>query len=68
MENCLDEDPELRANIGAFMEIGRDRNRLVHQDYGSFTLEKTAEEIYSAYLQAHQFVEMVPDCLRRFEA
>ena len=29
--------------IEAFLEIGRERNRLVHQNFGTFTLEKTFE-------------------------
>ncbi|WP_353046215.1 HEPN domain-containing protein [Mesorhizobium sp. M1380] len=43
----------------AFLEIGRDRNRLVHQDFGSFTVEKTTSEIYDQYKKARGFVEMV---------
>ena len=35
-------EAQLDESIRAFLEIGRERNRLVHQNYGMFTLEKTA--------------------------
>jgi len=50
----LDED--LVENIRAFMEIGRERNSLVHSDYASYLINKTPEEIYILYQKANQFV------------
>lgn len=50
--------------IKAFMELGRERNRLVHQDFGTFTLEKTTEEIYQLYRTALSFVQCIPNKLR----
>ena len=41
------------------MEIGRDRNRMVHDDFGSFSLEKTSEEIYETYRIGSRFVDWV---------
>jgi RiboL-PSP-HEPN len=52
------------ACISAFLEIGRERNRLVHQNYGAFALEKTAEELYVLYKSANDFVERIPQVLR----
>lgn len=49
--------------VQAFLEIGRERNRIVHQDYGAISLEKTAEEIYALYQKAEQFVEQLPRLL-----
>lgn len=57
-------DENIAKSIAAFLEIGRDRNRLVHQDYGSFYLEKTAEEIFALYVSAMIFVEFLPKALR----
>jgi hypothetical protein len=37
----------LAEAVEAFMAIGSERNRLVHQDYASFPVEKTLDEIYS---------------------
>lgn len=53
-------DPAVRA----FMELGRSRNLLVHGNYGAFSLEKTASEIYDSYKLALRFVEAVPALLR----
>ena len=66
MKRIVDNDDELSASIVAFMEIGRERNRLVHQDFASFTLEKTSTEIYDAYRRATMFVEWFPRELRRY--
>ena len=52
----------------AFMEIGRDRNRLVHQNFGSFSLEKTSSEIYDAFRLATKFVDWFPDALREYSS
>ncbi len=56
----------LEESIQAFLELGSDRNRLVHQDFGSFTLEKTTSDIYSLYEKAAIFIEAVPEALRDF--
>ena len=57
---------DIETSIRAFLEIGHERNRLVHGDYGSFSLEKTSEEIYKLYSDAKAFVEWFPDELNRF--
>lgn len=60
----LKNDEQLNSSIKAFLEIGRDRNRLVHQDFGTFTLEKTSDEIYELYKTALVFVDNIPIKLR----
>ena len=67
MERHVAADADLRTAVSSFVEIGRDRNRLIHQDYGSFLLEKTADEIYDAYTRALIFVDGMPTFLRRYE-
>ena len=62
------EDEELSTSIAAFMEIGRERNRLVHQDFASLGLEKTSTEVYDLYGAAAQFVAWVPSRLEEFES
>lgn len=59
MAQVLSANSTLEESVKAFMEIGRDRNRIVHQDYGTIYVEKTAEEIYSSYKKAVVFVDMV---------
>lgn len=66
MKKQVRENDDLQRCMRSFLEVGRERNRLVHQDFGSFTLEKTAEEIYQLYRDALQFVDVIPVSLRRF--
>lgn len=56
----INADEEIGNSIRAFMEIGRERNLLVHSDYASHFIDKTPDEIYSLYLAANRFVELVP--------
>lgn len=57
-------DENLAGSIKAFIEIGLERNRLVHQNFGTFTLEKTAEEIFALYKNAVGFLDVIPNKLR----
>jgi len=66
MKQKVDDDPNLDSAIKAFMSIGLERNRLVHQDFGNFVLEKTAADIYEQYRIALKFVEAVPKCIEEF--
>ena len=58
---------QLQLSIKAFLEVGRDRNRLVHQNFASFVLEKTAAEIFELYERALYFVDLIPTRLRQTE-
>ena len=58
MEELSRADEALRKSIKDFMEVGRDRNRLIHQDFATFPLEKTTDEIYQQYKSALVFVEL----------
>jgi hypothetical protein len=54
----------LDASVQAFMELGRSRNLLVHENFASFSLEKTASELFASYKTALRFVEAIPEFLR----
>ncbi len=66
MDNEIKNDAQLSEAIRAFIELGRTRNQLVHQNFATFPLEKTAEEIYNLYKNALLFVESLPNKLRKF--
>lgn len=66
MTDIVKQDQHIAKSISDFIEIGRERNRLVHQDYGSFFLEKSAEEIFGSYVSGMVFVDFVPKALRDF--
>lgn len=55
---------DMQSAVKAFLEVGNERNKLVHQDYATFPMEKTLEEIYSLYLAALLFVEALPSELQ----
>ena len=55
---------DLQSSIRAFLEVGNERNKLVHQDYATFPMEKTLEEIYRLYQRALPFIECLPNALR----
>ncbi len=66
MDRRVREEEEYRQAIRAFLELGNDRNRLVHQDFGTYPLEKTSEEIYSHYRKARLFVESLESCFDEY--
>lgn len=64
MQSRVENDDQLERAIKAFLEIGRERNRLVHQDFGTFPIEKTAQEIYELYQTAIIFIDTLSTQLR----
>jgi hypothetical protein len=58
---------QLHSSIEAFLEIGRERNKMVHQDYATFFLSKTLDEIYGLYQTALPFVDALPAALEEFD-
>ena len=68
MADRLKAREELGLSVKAFLELGNERNKLVHQDYASFALEKTMEEIYTLYKNSLLFVEDLPVALRECDA
>ena len=56
MSNRVQADHAYEKAVQAFLELGRERDRLVHQDFGTFPLEKTSEEIFGLYREACLFV------------
>lgn len=54
---------DLEESVRLFLEIGRERNRMVHQDFGQYELEKTAEEIHCSHGKAKLFVTELRDSL-----
>jgi len=67
-KKIVKEDEELASSIKAFLEIGSERNRLVHQNFGQFALEKDVTEIFDLYKKARIFVESIGPMLDNFSA
>lgn len=68
MSKRVKESDSLRSSVLAFLEVGNERNKLVHQDYATFAMEKTLDEIYQLYRNALPFVESLPSALRESDA
>ena len=66
MDKRIKSDEGLDRSIVDFLEIGRERNRLVHENFATFELTKTVEEIHTSYLSALNFVNLVPIEMRKF--
>ena len=47
----------------AFLTIGRERNRLVHQNYIEVQINDTFEEIFAKYEKAFDFVDLITQLL-----
>ena len=60
----LGNDDSISQSIQAFMELGRRRNELVHENYALFPLNKTVEEVYELYEKAYIFVDSFPNHMR----
>ena len=58
---------QMQESIRAFLAVGCERNKLVHQDYATFAMEKTLDEIYDLYKKALLFIETLPRSLREID-
>lgn len=61
------EDPKLDFAIKSFLEIGQERNKMVHQNFAEVVIDKTAEEIYIRYKNSLYFIETVKNELIKRE-
>lgn len=68
MKAKLKEREELATSIRNFLELGNLRNQLVHQNFATFEIEKTPEEIFALYRSARAFVESIGSLLTEHAA
>ncbi|MFN3506281.1 MAG: HEPN domain-containing protein [Allorhizobium sp.] len=66
MSGVVSKDEDLKNAIKAFLELGNERNKLVHSDYASYLINKTPDEIHALYLLGLQFVERIGVELRAY--
>lgn len=59
MTTRVKEDEKLNSSIKAFLEIGQERNKMVHQNFAEIVIDKTAEEIYTLYKEAILFINTI---------
>jgi len=61
------DDANLEASIKSFLEIGQERNKMVHQNFAEVVIDKTAEEIYKLYQSSLYFIKTVKNELIKKE-
>ncbi|MBP1157668.1 MULTISPECIES: HEPN domain-containing protein [unclassified Paenibacillus] len=59
MKELIRNNPKIDEAVKAFLEIGNERNKLVHGNFAIYKLEKTLEEIYSLSKVAELFLEFL---------
>jgi hypothetical protein len=58
-------DESLNQSIKAFLELGGERNKIVHQNFASYNVNKTIEEIFNSYITACYFIERIERYLKQ---
>jgi hypothetical protein len=53
------DDPKLVISIKSFLEIGQERNKMVHQNFAEIVIDKTADEIYKLYQTSLYFISII---------
>lgn len=66
MREEIQQDAELNAAIRAFLDLGKERNSIVHFGFAETSLQKTADEVYEAYQMGMKFVDALPVKYREF--
>lgn len=66
MKDRVKNEDYLNESIQAFLELGSDRNKIIHGDYLNCTYDKTICEVFSLFKSAKHFVELFPEILLEF--
>ncbi len=57
----IKKDPELTQNIKDFLAVGNERNKMVHENFLEYKLDKTFEEIVNLHKSAIKFIEYIKE-------
>ena len=55
--DAIASEPHLPEGMKAFLKLGDQRNKLVHNDFADLTFDQTVEEVYFLYTSAMRFVD-----------
>ncbi|MBE6859303.1 MAG: hypothetical protein E7498_07720 [Ruminococcus sp.] len=61
--NEIKSNEELQSQVKAFLEIGNERNKMVHGNFLEYKLEKTIDEIFSLHIEASKLIEYIRSVL-----
>ena len=59
-------EESLEPAIRAFLALGNQRNELVHENYATFPVNSTYEEIWKSFTEGLHFIDWFPVKLREF--
>lgn len=59
LKQKVSSSPTLKEGVESFIELGQLRNELVHQNFATYTFEKTVEDVHELYSKANTFVEFI---------
>ena len=59
----INSDERLKAAEQCFIDLGRQRNLLVHENFAEFDVNTTVEEIHGKYRQACNFISLIETVL-----
>lgn len=59
VSNKIAKNEELKLQIAAFLEIGNERNKMVHENFMIYKLEKTFDEIINLNEAAEKFINFL---------
>ncbi len=59
ISNTIAQDEELKVQMNAFLEIGSERNKMVHENFMVYQLEKTFDEIIKLNEAAEKFIDFL---------
>lgn len=62
-EQKVKDDKELEKSVIAFIELGIERNKLIHTNLAASTTEKTLEEYYDLYKKSLTFLDFIENQL-----
>lgn len=65
ISNEIKENSNLSLQVKAFLEIGSERNKMVHQNFLEYKLDKTFDEIVELNNKAQMFIEYIRKILCR---
>jgi len=68
IQKKIDENAELKEEMKAFLTIGDERNKMVHNNFISYKLDKTFDEIISLNDKAESFVSFLKQCFEQNES
>lgn len=53
----VERDEQLKKGIESFLEVGRLRNELIHNDYATFLFHETTNEVINLYREGRVFTD-----------